>query len=383
MTYWDLLGQAQYFNRFLAEFNIYYRNQVDGKGKESNYKALICRYYNLRPDGSGNPSAGANVTGLIDDNAHISNVWESLIEFGYNTYRPQSERISPCKFKESIQEHRDVIIRLASYRMDCISPNAVPQQLLEDLKYLFDRLEVVLKGKSKLVYVSKTLHFLLPDLVMPVDNEIVLPFLRKKKPPREKEFELFKEIFEKYIELAQHLGLKRNNGDGEWWNISVPKRIDNAMDGFRRIFNDDNKEHIICDHIDMLLSYFAASQSSQSSPRAKPRGHQVQNRSMKQSLPIPRKALEAAKKYFGKQPFSRSQLYKETEREYGKINRDSFLTADWSVNEISGYEFDTQKREWSKRHPYFFKRYDGLFEIYDAVVHGTWTRVDSECRRIN
>jgi len=92
---------------------------------------------------------------------------------------------------------------------------------------------------------------------MPVDGASVLRFLRKGSVPTKigKQFELFKEIFCKYIELTSQLKLNPDNGDGNWWNISVPKRIDNAIGGFWKIFGNDNIERITCDHIDMLLKY--------------------------------------------------------------------------------------------------------------------------------
>lgn len=107
--------------------------------------------------------------------------------------------------------------------------------------------------------------------------------------------------------------------------------------------------------------------------------HYPQTTAFRQKLSIPNKALETAKKHYGKQPFSGLELYKTTVQEYGDINRDSFLIADWTVNEISGYK----KGQRDKRYRLFFKRHDGLFESYDQNVHGTWTRINNECRRID
>lgn len=107
-----------------------------------------------------------------------------------------------------------------------------------------------------------------------------------------------------------------------------------------------------------------------------------QGRNAKLRMTIPIMAQEAAKRHFGGKPFSRKALYEATIQDYGYINPDSFLTADWTVNEKSGYVFEPATGEWHKRHSLFFKRVDGLFELYNPSVHGIWARVGNKCRRV-
>jgi len=256
MSYFDLLRKRKYFDIFLDYFNSDYTKR--GEKREGHYGDLIKRHYKIYPGGSSNPSVNSHhVASLIDDYTHIHDVYESLsIEFGMG--KRGAKLVSFEEFRKSIQDHSQVVVGLTGYRMDCIAPDAVPQSLLNDLKQLFDELEVVPPGKPrKLVAVSKTLHFLLPGLVMPIDGANVLRFLRKGDVPEkaERQFDLFKEVFGKYIELATQLGLNPSNGGGNWWNISVPKRIDNAIAGFWAIFDSGNIERMICGHIDTLLSY--------------------------------------------------------------------------------------------------------------------------------
>jgi hypothetical protein len=255
MKYFDLLHlkQGQYFNTFLQYFNSSY--STDGQYREYHYGRLIKRYYKLNQGTINNPSVSANhINRLIDDNNHINDIYKALQEFGYG--KRATERIQFDQFQDSIRKHRNLIAGLEGWTMHCIHPDQVPQRLIDDLTLLYHGLEVVPSGKPKLVWVSKTLHFLLPSLIMPVDGENVLGFLGEKMPQNEaKRFELFKEVFVKYTGLAAQLELKVNNGDGNWWNISVPKRIDNAIDGFWKIFNKENRESIMCNHIDMLLSF--------------------------------------------------------------------------------------------------------------------------------
>lgn len=202
---------------------------------------------------------------MIGNEDHIKDIYESLrVEFKMGMRG--AKLVSLEEFQKSIQDHMQVIVGLTEYKMDCIAPDAVPQSLLDDLKRLFYELKVVppkeKQGKPpeerpKLVAVSKTLHFLLPDLIMPIDRAIVLRFLRKKNIPSDTkdQYALLIEVFNKYLELTAKLGLKQSNGDDNWWNRSVPKRIDNAIAGFWKLFDDNNMEHIICGNIDMFLEY--------------------------------------------------------------------------------------------------------------------------------
>jgi len=264
MSYFDLLRKRKYFDIFLEYFNSDYAGK--GEKRERHYGDLIKRHYKIAQGGISNHSVYRNhVAGLINDGTHIHDVYESLrVEFGVGIRG--AKLVSFEDFWGSIKDHSQVVVRLTDYRMDCIAPNPVPQDILRDLRELFCGLKVVppkakqgkpLEEGPKLVAVSKTLHFLLPNLVMPVDRAKVLRFLGKGDvPPKiEKQFEWFKEVFNKYIELAAQLELEPNNGDGNWWNISVPKRIDNAIAGFWQIFDGAKMERIICGHIDTLLSY--------------------------------------------------------------------------------------------------------------------------------
>ena len=241
MRYFDLLYNRKYFDIFLDYFNRVYRQ------REKRYNQLINRYRN---------SAG-QFAGLISDRTHIDEVYESLGK-EFNCAMRGAKLVPPGEFWGSIQAHQQTIVALADHRMDGISPNAIPGAMLHDLKQLFQGLKIVPPNqKRKLVAVSKTLHFLLPDLVMPIDNAGVLRILEKWGIPEDaaKQYDLFIEVLNEYLNLTVKLGLKQNNSDGKWWNISVPKRIDNAIAGLWTIFSERHMRYLICNHTDMLLNY--------------------------------------------------------------------------------------------------------------------------------
>jgi hypothetical protein len=288
-NYWELINDRKYFDIFLEHHNSKYRRPFDpeaiqtmpvpsgctkkqwqsflsdqlqqcGEEHEKKYRRLIQRYYAIGQERAGSPNVVRDASDLISDQAHVKETFESLgSEFGMNK-RSASLSSFDKEYWPSIHTHKQMFEHLLKYRMDGIDPSNISTEVLEGLKVLFFGLKVVPPTqRTKLVAVSKTLHFLLPDLVMPIDSK-VLRFIGKGEIPSklEKQFEWFKEVFNKYIELTAKLGLKQSNGDGNWWNISVPKRIDNAIMGFWDLFNDENRERIICSHIDTLLDWLKA-----------------------------------------------------------------------------------------------------------------------------
>jgi len=92
-----------------------------------------------------------------------------------------------------------------------------------------------MQTQARIVGISKTLHFLLPNLVMPIDRANILSLLylgSKYSANPEREFRYFTEIFEEYRHLCHKLGLAVRDVDGLGWNSSIPKMIDNALIGF-------------------------------------------------------------------------------------------------------------------------------------------------------
>jgi hypothetical protein len=92
-----------------------------------------------------------------------------------------------------------------------------------------------MKSKRQIVGVSKALHFLLPDLVIPMDGEYTMNCFfgyNKYSDNIETESKIFKDIFTKSHEIVKKLNLCHADVDNNKWNTSVPKLIDNAMIGF-------------------------------------------------------------------------------------------------------------------------------------------------------
>lgn len=168
---------------------------------------------------------------ILKDSSYIQLAYRTLEAWNMNQ---RGARLADFRsYERSITENIERLSSLSRYRLETLN-RAQSDSLLADLWVLFNNL-VVMTTKARIVGVSKTLHFLLPDLIMPVDRANILSLLylggRYSSEPQ-KEFADFKDILLAYSKLAQHLGLSTVDVDGVGWNMSIPKLIDNAIIGF-------------------------------------------------------------------------------------------------------------------------------------------------------
>jgi len=146
--------------------------------------------------------------------------------------------------KEPIQQHELFLIDLYKNKLDSIESleNEKGEKIIRGLEFVFCHLEIM-KSERRIVGVSKTMHFLLPDLVMPIDSTYTMPCFygtNKYNGKAEKEFQTFLDIFTKTHRITKNLKLTNDDVDGEKWNTSIPKLIDNAIIGFDKTFNDSS-----------------------------------------------------------------------------------------------------------------------------------------------
>jgi len=97
-------------------------------------------------------------------------------------------------------------------------------RLLQALNSTYNKMDLM-KTDSKLVSNSKLLHFLFPNICMPMDRNNTLTYFYKNTGESEN----------KFLEIIQFSHeLMKNNQDltgflDDNWNTSIPKLIDNAI----------------------------------------------------------------------------------------------------------------------------------------------------------
>ncbi len=181
-----------------------------------------------------------NIAVLLDGEEFYKRIYETLKLWDMDKRNARLEEFDI--FRNSIINCKKNFIELYAYKL---SNELDLQKLLPLLKRVFLNLNVM-ESKSRIVGVSKTLHFLLPDLVIPIDRKYTMEafygFNNKYCKDGNKEFETFCNIFKKAYEIAKELELTQNDVDKKKWNTSIPKLIDNAIIG---VIKENNSNKII------------------------------------------------------------------------------------------------------------------------------------------
>jgi hypothetical protein len=130
-------------------------------------------------------------------------------------------------FRESLLENKSMILSLKKYKIES-SLNI--DLLTHTIKSLFQNLNLVAIDKPKLVSISKTLHFFLPDLFMPIDRSYTIKFFYRNTnihKDYDKQFEIYMEIFKEFNQLSINYDFNKHKDKG--WNRNIPKIIDNII----------------------------------------------------------------------------------------------------------------------------------------------------------
>jgi hypothetical protein len=170
---------------------------------------------------------------LLDDYNYFELMYVTLIAWNMNMRK--AKLVTFDSFRNSIISCKKEIVSLSSYELCKIKAEEI-DSLLDMIEPLFKKIHVM-QSKSKIVGVSKTLHFLLPKLIMPIDRTYTLKFMfghMKYDNKPDKEYVTFKDVFKKFWAIVKNLSLNEDDLNGKLWNTTVPKLVDNAIIGFTK-----------------------------------------------------------------------------------------------------------------------------------------------------
>jgi len=154
----------------------------------------------------------------------IELVYTTLIAWNMNQ---RGAKLSEFNFfKKSLIENQLAIQSLEKYRIeDLESIDEVKKQI----NFLFENLNLVAEDKPKLVTFSKTVHYFLPNLLMPIDRAYTLMFFYKNiNFDKNKQIQIYFEIFEQFQQFAKKYIGYFDRYDNQW-NKNIPKMIDNII----------------------------------------------------------------------------------------------------------------------------------------------------------
>lgn len=159
---------------------------------------------------------------LFDDETdrYLEFIYATLVSWDMNTRGAKMKYFD--KFKSSILDNKRRFIDLSTHVLDNLS-----EKEFEEARRLCGRIYSnlhVMKSSGRLVSNSKTMHFILPDLVMPMDGQNTLNYFFGNTSESPNKFLTILECsyrIAKSVDLRQFLDRK--------WNLSITKVIDNAI----------------------------------------------------------------------------------------------------------------------------------------------------------
>lgn len=175
---------------------------------------------------------------LVTDISNGNKFSEKFIQLTYTTLmawnmNQRGARLSKYNtFRNSILKHRKIIRSLEKLRLDRVNKT---EDIMDKVGFLFKRLVLVKKGKPRLVTFSKTMHYFLPNLLMPIDRSYTLKFFYNNTGvPKslDGQFEMYRQIFSEFDELSKTYNFRKHI-DKEW-NRTVPKIIDNIIIAYKK-----------------------------------------------------------------------------------------------------------------------------------------------------
>ncbi len=177
------------------------------------------------------------------DELFVSKIHDTLIAWNMNQ---RGARLADKQtIKESISHIIGKLNDLNNYRLE---PDFEVSGSLENLlKTVFLNLKIM-ESKRRIVGVSKAMHFILPNLIMPIDSKYTMDCFfgyNKYDNIPEREFKTFLNIFIRTVKIVKRLNLTNDDVDGKKWNTSVPKLIDNAIIGCSRYIDAHDISEVI------------------------------------------------------------------------------------------------------------------------------------------
>lgn len=157
---------------------------------------------------------------LLGDNYFFELLYATLTAWDMNARGAKMKYFD--EFKENLIRNKALFTDLEKYKLFQIAKEEF-SEIKNKLSDLYDNLHLMKTG-GRLVSNSKIMHFLLPDLIMPMDRQNTLRFFFGYTMESKNKF---LNIFECSYLIAKRLDLSDLLNDG--WNRSIPKIIDNAI----------------------------------------------------------------------------------------------------------------------------------------------------------
>ena len=172
-----------------------------------------------------------SASAAIQDATFLKSLYLTLEAWGIG--QRGSKLVSVDQFARALTNCEMTIASLE--REEIESPTLNVQKIMDKLWELISSLLIV-ENEATLVPCTKTLHHLLPELVVPMDRMFARTFFSWHVPEFQYDQEkIFRHAYENFVRIARATTPSRFVRDG--WRTCTTKIIDNALIGFCRVEN--------------------------------------------------------------------------------------------------------------------------------------------------
>ncbi len=174
----------------------------------------------LRKDGLSN---------VLESDQFFEYLYATLASWGLHRMgKTNTKLVDFDKFKESITSQKERFLTFGNKRITEIS---IDNSITTHLRKLIENLKIG-EGETKIVFNSKAIHHLLPDLMPPIDRQYTLLFFYNYSPSPPYIEDCFSEIYPKFISIAIQRKDSIHKKIGKGFHTSETKVIDNAIVGY-------------------------------------------------------------------------------------------------------------------------------------------------------
>jgi len=180
--------------------------------------------------------AKGNYKSLFENDHFIEYLYATLACWGMHRMDKNTRMANYNEFKNSILNNKERFIKLSGKRLEKSDLETIKKEILE----IFNSLKIMGRENApKFVANSKIMHFLLPELIPPMDKGHIVYFFygrindkgKKYIPAIKDEEKKFWEILGLFKDITIKLDLSDEDLKNEW-DTTIPKIIDNAIIGF-------------------------------------------------------------------------------------------------------------------------------------------------------
>jgi len=201
----------------MDELKDIFKNKISTMDKKYRFGPSIYFYekiYSIRKNTE-------NITLFLENDKNIEYLYSTLLAWDMNSRGAKMRYFTD--FRQSIIDNKKYFLNIENISTNLL--NIQFSKINDSLKKIYNNLNIMYTN-SKLVSTSKLLHFLFPELIMPMDRTNTLQYFYNNTG---ESFTRFWEIFEfSYYFAKENIEWTKIINTGKW-NTTIPKIIDNAI----------------------------------------------------------------------------------------------------------------------------------------------------------